>query len=368
MLAVLVCLSPSAFGQDEEEAELAAVRERLVTLQARLAEDMRRRADGAAELERTERTLGDLERRVAELTADVTAEEQREATLGAAAEVAEARLGAEEDLLAEQIRLSYRTGRQELFTLLLSQEDPASLGRMLVWYDYLNRARGRRIDGVNDELAELARVRREAREAREASVRLRDARARELESLAAVRVERERALDRLDASIANAGGEIERLQAEESRLTELVAELARLMEGFPVGSEAPFSSWRGRLSWPLEAEVANDFGQLREGGPLRWNGVVLRAPAGEVVRAVYHGRVAFADWLPGLGLLLVIDHGEQYMSLYGHNEALLHVPGDWVAPGEPIARVGDTGGRREPALYFEIRRDGEPENPHDWIP
>jgi septal ring factor EnvC (AmiA/AmiB activator) len=239
---------------------------------------------------------------------------------------------------------------------------------MLIYYDYLNRARGQRIGATNDELARLRRVAAESRETRQALTRLRDERAEELESLATARRERGELLDRLDRSIADSGREIDELRAEETRLGELIAELAVALEGFPVESEAPFSAWRGRLSWPLEGRVAADFGQLREGGPLRWNGVLLDAAAGTPVRAIYHGRVAFAGWLQGMGMLLVIDHGEQFMSLYGHNQALLREPGDWVRPGEVVAEVGDTGGRRAPALYFEIRRAGEPEDPHEWIP
>ncbi len=110
-----------------------------------------------------------------------------------------------------------------------------------------------------------------------------------------------------------------------------------------------------------------EYGQPRAGGPVKWNGVEIEADAGAPVRAVYHGRVAFADWLPGLGLLIIVDHGDGYMSLYGHNEALLKESGDWVEPGEPIAQVGDTGGEPRPSLYFEIRKNGEPVNPHAWI-
>jgi septal ring factor EnvC (AmiA/AmiB activator) len=100
---------------------------------------------------------------------------------------------------------------------------------------------------------------------------------------------------------------------------------------------------------------------------VKWSGVLLEAAAGTPVRAVYHGRVAYADWLPGLGLLMIVDHGGGYMTLYGHNEALLKESGDWVEPGEPIAQVGDTGGQARPGLYFEIRLKGEPVNPHPWI-
>jgi septal ring factor EnvC (AmiA/AmiB activator) len=139
------------------------------------------------------------------------------------------------------------------------------------------------------------------------------------------------------------------------------------MAGFPLDAEQPFAGLKGKLAWPVRGRLAGEYGQPREGGPVKWTGVLLEASQGTPVRAIYRGRVAFADWLPGLGLLMILDHGDGYMSLYGHNEALLKEPGDWVSPGETIAQVGDTGGQARPALYFEIRAKGEPVNPHDWI-
>jgi septal ring factor EnvC (AmiA/AmiB activator) len=139
------------------------------------------------------------------------------------------------------------------------------------------------------------------------------------------------------------------------------------MAGFPVETDEPFASLKGKLTWPVQGRLAGDYGQPRGTGTVKWNGVLLETAAGTPVRAVYHGRVAFADWLPGLGLLVIVDHGGGYMSLYGHNEALLKESGDWVEPGEAIAQVGDTGGQSRAGLYFEIRYNGEPVNPHAWI-
>jgi septal ring factor EnvC (AmiA/AmiB activator) len=143
--------------------------------------------------------------------------------------------------------------------------------------------------------------------------------------------------------------------------------LRDVMAGFPVDTEQPFAQLKGKLSWPVQGRIAGDYGQSRGAGPVKWNGVLLEAPAGTAVRAVYYGRVAFADWLQGLGLLVIVDHGGGYMSLYGHNASLLKESGDWVEPGESIAQVGDSGGQARPGLYFEIRLNGEPVNPNPWI-
>src|SRR5690606_973826 len=136
---------------------------------------------------------------------------------------------------------------------------------------------------------------------------------------------------------------------------------------FPVAADEPFPKLKGKLPWPVQGRLTGDYGEPRDGGPLKWNGVLVEAERGTPVRAIYHGRVVFAEWLAGLGLLLIVDHGDGFMSLYGHNDALLKEAGDWVAPGEPIAQVGDSGGQARVGLYFEIRRDGEPVNPHQWI-
>jgi len=357
----------TALSQADEEAELADVRARIEALESKLATEVRRRSDGAAELRRVELDLAAAEKTLARIDSDIRGQERRQAAIAADERDADARLLAEREALAEQVRMSYMTGRQEMLKLLLSQESPADVGRMLTYYDYLNRARGERIESVGSELAALEGLATASRAAREELERLRSSRAGELAALERARGERQAVLVGLEASIADAGSQIERLHDEEDRLTELISELSTLMARLPGDTEAPFASLRGQLSWPVEGRIRSDFGELREGGALRWNGVVLEAPAGTIVRAIYHGRVAFADWLPGLGLLLILDHGDGYMSLYGHNEALLREPGTWVSPGEAVAQVGDTGGQSRPALYFEIRRDGEPQNPHDWV-
>jgi septal ring factor EnvC (AmiA/AmiB activator) len=141
--------------------------------------------------------------------------------------------------------------------------------------------------------------------------------------------------------------------------------LGDILTAFPAGTEEPFAALKGRLAWPARGAITGDYGKLRNGGPLRWNGVVLAANPGEAVRAVYHGRVAFSDWLPGLGLLLIVDHGDQYLSLYGYNEVLLKESGEWVQPGDVLAQVGTAGGRS--GLYFELRYKGDPIDPHPWM-
>ena len=361
------CLVLPTWAQSPEEEALEEVRQGIQALQNRLARQHEAREQGEAALRAAELAIADASKELTELRARNEAARQRQAALARDSRVARVRLEAERGDLAQQVRMSYMSGRQEMLKLLLNQESPTTLGRMLVYYDYLNRARSVRVSKVTANIEALARLAEETEQVARDLTELERAQAIEVESLNRARDERRSVLRALDTDISRSGGEIERLEAEEERLTALVAEVHALLAGFPLSSEAAFPTLRGALAWPVPGTLLGDFGQLRAGGEVTWNGVLLGAPAGTPVRAIYHGRVAYADWLPGLGLLVIVDHGGGYMSLYGHNEAILKESGAWVTPGEVIAQVGDSGGQARTALYFEIRRNGEPVNPHPWI-
>ena len=367
-LALMASASPgSAQSPGQEQRALEAVRGRILSLGERVSKKHAQRSGATRELRRVEVDLGKAAQKLAALK-DLQAEQTRKQeavsrNIGAA----EGRLAQQRDSLAQQIRLSYMGGRQEALRLLLNQESPARLGRMMVYYDYLNRARSAEIDKVSADIANLERLSAEARQITRELARLAELRQQELAQLERARLERRRALADIDQELASADSQLAALKAEEDALLELVAELREVLAVFPVESQERFASLKGQLAWPLRGRVLRDYGVREAGGGAAATGVLLAAAAGSPVRALYHGRVVFADWLPGLGLLLVVDHGQGYMSLYGHNEALLKEAGDWVTPGEVIAQVGDSGGQAQPALYFEIRRDGAPENPHRWI-
>lgn len=365
--AAAACLAAvPASGQRDERQALEAVRAEIAALEQRLSRSRAERERSSRALRESELQVAEASRALEAVRAELAAAEARQGELAAEHAAAERRLDAERAALAAQVRMSYVTGRGELAKVLLSQQDPASLGRMMIYYDYVNRARGERIARVRAELGRLAALRAESEEVGRRLAALEQQRAREAAALEAARDERRAALAALERDIQRGDAEVERLRGEEARLAELVAELTKALAPFPVDSDEPFPRLKGRLAWPVAGRIVEDFGKPRAGG-LMWNGVLLEAERGAPVRAVYHGRVVFADWLAGLGLLIIVDHGDGFMSLYGHNEALLKEPGDWVAPGEPLARVGDSGGRAGPALYFEIRQDGEPVNPHPWI-
>jgi septal ring factor EnvC (AmiA/AmiB activator) len=365
--ALLVAATVTAQDRREGEAALSAVRKEIKDLQERVARETARRDDSARALRTAEVEIAAATRKLADIRGKLRAQEGTRRELAAESQQANRRLAAERQALARQVRSSYMTGRQELFKLLLSQESPATLGRMLVYFDYYNRARTVRIDAVAGELAKLSELGAETTRVEAELASLEAAQASEVAALEKSRDERRAAVAKVEAEIRDGTAALAKLRAEEQRLAEVVQKVTELMAGFPVDNDQPFAASKGKLAWPVQGRIAGTFGQQRGAGPARWNGVLLEAAAGTSVRAVHRGRIAFADWLQGLGLLVIVDHGGGYMSLYGHNEALLKESGDWVEPGEPIAQVGDTGGQDRSGLYFEIRQNGKPIDPNPWI-
>jgi murein hydrolase activator len=213
-----------------------------------------------------------------------------------------------------------------------------------------------RLDQIDKDLATEDQRLAELENGRRADLtRLEDARERRASALAA-----------LQAQSRTRAEALQRLQHEQSGLESLLRELRRAIEKYPIDGNDAFSHLRGKLAWPVAGQLAARFGQTRAGA-VKWDGVLIDAERGAQVRAVYQGRIIFADWLPGLGLLTIVDHGDGYLSLYGHNERLYKAAGERVAAGEAIAAAGDSGGSPRPALYFEIRKAGHPVDPLPWF-
>ena len=268
--------------------------------------------------------------------------------------------------LKQQIRAAYSLGNQDYVKVLLNQEDPATIARTLAYYDYLNEARAKRVTAFRETLVEIVKVETEI-EAR--SLVLGDLHTDleiDYQTLVIQREGRKRTLADLQAAIIRAGGEIER---KERNRVELETLLEKLHTGFSnLGGvrDAPFASLKGQLPLPVSGKVTSRFGARGRSNQLNSNGVFIATATGAAVHAIHHGRVVFSDWLRGFGLLLIISHGDGYMSLYGHNEVLFRETGEWVLAGETIASTGQTGAATEPGLYFEIRSAGKPTDPQQW--
>ena len=350
-----------------KEKELEEVRQRISALKQSMDAAAADRDRLTAELQKAELTISEKRLRLAELERERDYSTRRRVELDTALVGRRAELQNESTELAAQLRAAYMGGSQERLRLLLNQNDPATLGRLMAYYRYLNDYRAGNIEVVAAAIRDLAKLQSEiaAEEARLEAIAAR--RAAELATLAAAQDDRRELLASLRQRMASEDREIKRLAAQEADLSRLIDELTSILSDYPIRSEEPFSRYKGRLTWPVAGTLLHDFGQPRVDGRVTWNGVVLAAPRGREVRSVYHGRVVFADWLAGLGLLVIVDHGEGYMSLYGYNETLLKDAGDWVAPGDVIATVGDSGGQPQAGLYFELRQGTRPVNPRSWV-
>lgn len=369
---LLLAATALAQGPNDEmtkvkEQELEEVRAKISQLKRSMDRRAADRDKITGSLQTAEVQISEMRINLADLERQRDFSVRKKARLDAELADREARLVEESDALAAQVRAAYTNGGRERIKLLLNQQDPAELGRMFAYYKYMSDYRGDNIQAVAEHITVLAKLRVEAADEANRISRLARARATELGELNKKQQERQQLLVSLNTQIKSEGSAIKRLVAEEQDLARLIAELTSILSDYPITSAEPFSTLKGRLTWPVAGQLLHDFGQPRAGNTIKWNGVVLGAPRGREVRVVYHGRVVFADWLAGMGLLVIVDHGEGYMTLYGYNETILKSTGDWVAPGDPIATVGDSGGQSRAGLYFEIRKGTTPVSPRRWV-
>ena len=295
-----------------------------------------------------------------------TATAARRTALAAEKQQRETQLNRERGALAGQLRAAYMIGREEPLKLLLNQRDPSRAGRMFAYYSYFGHARADQIQHIQDNVHSL--------EALDGQLQVEDAKLAELEKeqraqisgMEQARSQRSVVLANFEAESHNRTESLDRLRSQQAGLEKLLRELRKALEKFPVDNNDAFAKLRGKLAWPVTGKLVARFGETRAGG-VKWDGVLLATERGAQVRAVYQGRVVYADWLPGLGLLTIVDHGDGYMSLYGHNERLFKAVGEQVAAGDAIASAGDSGGTARPELYFEIRKAGKPVDPRPWF-
>jgi murein hydrolase activator len=357
--------SPALAADRDPEQELRNVRERIEELQREIRRDTDRRDAMSGQLRDAERKVQGARGRLSSLRKQLAESDERLRQLTEERQRSERALGEQRQALASQLRSAYMSGREEQIKLLLSQEDPAVFGRMLVYYAYLGRARVGKIDEIRQLVATLEQAAAQEALERERLAALEADSRRELSAVDAARSERSTALRKMNAQIRSGSDTVAKLRREAAALERLIADLRKAMKDLPPTGGQAFEKVRGRLAWPVAGKIVSRFGQARGGG-LKWNGVMIDAARGSEVRALYDGRIAYADWLPGMGLLLIIDHGG-YMSLYAHNEQLFKTAGDRVEGGEVVATVGDSGGRPKPGLYLEIRKGAKAVDPIPWF-
>jgi septal ring factor EnvC (AmiA/AmiB activator) len=364
-------LAASAQGKatpTQKEAELRKVNSKIEKVRKSVNADIEKRDRLSVQLRDAELGVQDARKRLDAIRAERIASEGRLRELELERAKLDKDLAGERGALAGELRAAYVNGREEEIKLLLNQEDPATFGRMLQYYGYLGRARAERIGSIRDKLEHLALVRGKIAAEHARLQELEAAQEREVAALRSAQDKRSKAVASINNQIKSRGGELQRLESQARGLEKLIADLRKALRDVPVAKQAPFEPLKGKLPWPVQqGRVLARFGQPRAGGSMRWQGMLIGTDRGARVRAPFAGRVAYADWLPGMGLMLVVDHGGGYMSLYGHNEELFRKVGDPVAAGDVIGAVGDTGGHNQPALYFEVRRGRQPVDPEIWL-
>ena len=367
---------PAATPQSTAAAQkqLEAVRAQIKSLsdQQRALDDQRgdatrslREADG--KVAAAQRDLHGTETTIAELQSQLEQLQRQQSELAAG-------LSRQRAELATLLRSAYALGNHEQLQLLLEQDRMSDLARVLAYHRYFEQDRQQRIVGLSAQLQSLAQVSEQVKTRQQDLLAARAKQQSELDALAAQRATRGKFVASLDANYRDQNARLNALGRDEKNTEQLLARLRAAMAqiartpAVPKAQRTPGDANIpvGPLKLPLTGQVLAGFGGVMPDGH-RSNGLLIAGAAGSEVRAVAAGRVAYADWLKGYGLLLIIDHGGGWMSLYAFNDSLLKNVGDKVGAGEAIASVGSSGGQGRPALYFELRHDGQPADPRGWL-
>jgi murein hydrolase activator len=369
LLVLTGCLTWAALAATPQktEAQLRSLREKIERVTQQVSRDAVQRDRLSANLRAAELSVGQARGEMSRIGHEYADRSERRNALSAERGTQQRALGQERQALAGELRAAYLIGRAEPLKLLLAARDPLRSARLFSYYGYFGRARAREISAIQQHVQRLDRLDTELAQQQSELANLQGAQQSQLQQLERSRSERQKVLASLESEARTREQNLARLKTQQADLEQLMSQLNRSLKAVPPPETASlFGRLRGQLAWPVAGHITAAFGDSRASG-VKWDGMVVATERGAAVKAVSSGRMVYADWLPGLGLLAIVDHGSGYLSLYGHNERLYKATGESVAAGEVIAAAGDSGGRPEPELYFEIRRDGRPVDPRPWF-
>ncbi len=376
LLSIFWCgsfLSHNALAVESFEAateRLKAIQIQIRELRFKLRETEGKAGELQSKLAATEVEFGQVTTTLHATNQQLVKMESRLRTLKSERKTTLKTLSKQKSSLKHQLRAAYAIGRQEKLKLLLNQQDPSSISRTLTYYNYLTKSRTRKIASFNETLFELGRLERDITQETDMLHQLGDQLKNQKRHLEKSRKQRNEVLNALRDEIKQQNTSLETFKKDELRLQRLIKSLQMALADIPNSALGyrSFAKSKSKLGWPVEGQIRNLFGKSRvdSANNLKWQGVIIESKHGQEVRAISTGRIAFSDWLPRYGLLIIIDHGQGYMSLYGHNQSLHKSVGDWVKTGDLIAKSGDSGGQETSGLYFEIRHNGKPLNPSAW--
>ncbi len=374
-LALAIAGATFAADDDEKAAREAEIKQRLEAVrdqQRALSEEqsgtLGERRELVAQLRADELKVAEVAKTLRAFDEALAARQSELEALAEQEKAVQTRLTRQRDAIAVLLRSAYALGRHDQLRMLFAPEQVRDAARLLAYHRYLERDRSARVRKLAEDLAEFARVRAAVDQARVALEQGKADQARESESLAAARDTRKQSLAALEARLADQQQRLAALGKDEKQLLSLIEQIRDVIGDVPkvLAGDVAFASLRARLPWPLSGPVLQRFGTTGPDGRVA-SGVLIGATAGAQVNAVSHGRVAYADWLKGYGLLIILDHGDGFLSLYAHNETLLKEVGDWVDAGDAIATAGASGGRPETGVYFELRQRGRAIDPAAWL-
>jgi septal ring factor EnvC (AmiA/AmiB activator) len=368
LLLCLATLPSAASDKSKKEDELRALQAKISNLQKTISEKQDSKSAYVKQLEKIERSISNVSQKISASKKKIIDTKSELRQLRTQKKQSQNELSQQNSTLSQQVYLAYTLGQQEKIKLLFSQQDAGGLQRNLIYYQYFSNARIDLIKRVQENIDTLLKTEADinnTKQVLEASHQQLEEQNKQLKKNGS---ERKTIIAALNQQLKKQGGVLGKLQVDAKALESLISSIEEILIESPEPrfDDRPFDKLRGELAWPVKGNVKRVFGRQKQLSELRWQGVLIEAPVGRHVRAISSGRIAFADWLRGFGNIIIIDHGNSYLSLYGHNESLFMSAGEWVEAGEIISSVGSSGGQNKPSLYFEIRKKGSPQNPTKW--
>ncbi|WP_455209531.1 murein hydrolase activator EnvC family protein [Kaarinaea lacus] len=368
ILHFLFFLTTASAENAAQQEQLAKLQQQIDALQKELEADNKEKDQAVYKLKQAEKDIAGQMSKLQSIDQQLKQQQVKLDSLINQQRDLQHQMSTHRDFLIKQIQAAYVMGRQEYIKLLLNQQNPSDIARMVVYYQYFNASRVDRLNEINHNLASLQDV-REQIQGKTIELKALRTKAEENQHLLAVTQRQRRELvANLSTRLKSKDEALTNLLRNEQHLKRLLNQLEDELKDVQLDLAPPeeFVTQKGKLPWPTQGNVTARFGSSRQTGDLKWQGVVIQTQAGNAIRAIAYGRVIFADWLRGFGMLIIVDHGKGYMSLYGHNQQLHKKLGDWVQGNEIIAIAGDSGGQKTSSLYFEIRHNGVPQNPDKW--
>ena len=369
MLAVFIYpgLSLSASADNHQKKELKQLKTSISSLEKKLRNQRKEKNTLQQNLEAIERDISNLNKKNRNIGKKIKAHESNLSLLKSKKNNLEQRIENQRSTIAKQLQSAYKTGNEEPVKLLLNQENPEQLSRILKYYDYLLEARSKKIDQFTADIESLKITLSKIQSIKESLTDSRKELEKDQQKLTSNLSKRKKTLKKLNQSLQSNNQQLNQYKKQRDELETVIETVEKAAKAIAPAQDYPsFALSKGKLDWPVRGRLKASFGSTRS-EYLRWQGWLISAKEGANIQSIHHGRVVFSDYLRGFGLLVIVDHGDAYMTLYAHNKELLKETGDWVQSGEIVAHAGNTGGLTKTALYFEVRENGKPVNPKTWL-